>query len=71
MDSYKLPSRKAIASGRLGQLVIKRGLRYRVLTDKLLLFWTGRRLWEVVAHRGSNVFKGFSVDFISRKTEHQ
>ena len=36
---------------------------YRALTGKNLAFWIGRRLREVVAHRGSTVWLSFFVLF--------
>ena len=34
-----------------------RGSNYKALTGKILVFWIGVRLREVIAHRGSTVFR--------------
>ena len=33
-----------------------RGSNCKALTVRVLVFWIGGRLWEVVAHEGSTVF---------------
>ena len=38
-----------------------RGSNYKALTGKVLVFWFGGRLWEVVAHGGSTVSTSVSV----------
>ena len=37
-----------------------RGSNCKALTGKVLVFWIGGRLWEVVAHEGSTVFTSVS-----------
>ena len=32
------------------------GSNFKALTGKVLVFWTGGRLWEVVAHGGPSVY---------------
>ena len=43
-----------------------RGSNCKALTGKILVFWIGGRLWEVVAHGGSTVY---GYDVISTQTE--
>ena len=39
-----------------------RGSNCKALTGKILLFWIGGRLREVVAHGGSTVLKHFTME---------
>ena len=43
-----------------------RGSNCKALTGKVLVFWIGGRLWEVVAHGGSTVFTSVLVGSIPR-----
>ena len=43
-----------------------RGSNCKALTGKVLVFWIGGRLWEVVAHEGSTVFTSVSVSSSTR-----
>ena len=43
-----------------------RGSNCKALTKKVLVFWIGRRLWEVVARGGSTVFTSVSVGSSTR-----
>ena len=43
-----------------------RGSNCKALTVRVLVFWIGGRLWEVVAHEGSTVFTSVSVSSSTR-----
>ena len=43
-----------------------RGSNCKALTGKVLVFWIGGRLWEVVARGGSTVFTSVSVGSSTR-----
>ena len=43
-----------------------RGSNCKALTGRVLVFWIGGRLWEVVAHGASTVFTSVSVGSSTR-----
>ena len=68
MENYKTVSPKS-GRGRLREmLAYTRGCNYRALTRKILVFWMGGRLWEVVVLGNNstvNILKKWSQgDFI-------
>ena len=70
MENYKTVSPKS-SRGRLREmLAYTRGCNYRALTGKILVFWMGGRLWEVVVLGNStaNILKKWSQgDFIGSR----
>ena len=68
LENYKTVSPKS-GRGRLREmLAYTRGCNYRALTRKILVFWMGGRLWEVVVLGNNstvNILKKWSQgDFI-------
>ena len=68
MENYKTVSPKSGRGGLREILAYTRGCNYRALTGKILVFWMGGRLWELVvlgSNSTVNILKKWSQgDFI-------
>ena len=68
MENYKTVSPKSGRSRLREILAYTRGCNYRALTRKILVFWMGGRLWELVvlgSNSTVNILKKWSQgDFI-------